>query len=79
MQTLRRIMPGTITMNVTVTKSLGIEMNEFEVILVHEDLRQKGIKNYTMRQGNDCIWVSYGLVDCYYIFREGRIVDIQFD
>jgi hypothetical protein len=79
MQTLRRIMPGTITTNSTVTKSLGIEMNEFEVILVHEDLRQKGIKNYTMRQGNDCIWVSYGLVDCYYIFREGRIVDIQFD
>lgn len=54
-------------------------MNEFEVILVHEDLHQKGIKNYTMRQGNDCIWVSYDLVDCYYIFREGQIVDIQFD
>jgi hypothetical protein len=72
-------MLDTITMNAMVTKSLGIEMNEFEVILVHEDLRQKGIKNYTMRQGNDCIWVTYGLVDCYYIFREGRIVDIQFD
>ena len=72
-------MPGTITTNSTVTKSLGIEMNEFEVILVHEDLHRKGIKNYTMRQGNDCIWVSYGLVDCYYIFREGRIVDIQVD
>jgi hypothetical protein len=72
-------MPDTTTTNAMVTKKVGIEMNEFEVILVHEDLRQKGIKNYTMRQGNNCIWVSYGLVDCYYIFREGQIVDIQFD
>ena len=72
-------MPVTITTNSTVIKKVGIEMNEFEVILVHEDLHRKGIKDYTMRPGNDCIWVSYGLVDCYYIFREGRIVDVQYD
>ena len=54
-------------------------MNEFEVIIVQDDLRKKGIEHYTMRPGNDCIWVTYGLVDCYYIFREGRIVDIQVD
>lgn len=55
------------------------ELNEFEVILVHEDLRQKGIANYSMRPGNDCIWVTYGLVDCYYIFRNGQIFDVQYD
>lgn len=54
-------------------------MNEFEVILVQEDLAQKGIKDYDLRKGNDCIWVSYGRVNCYYIFRGGRIVDIQYD
>ena len=54
-------------------------MNEFEVMLVQADLDKKGIRDYTMRPGNDCIWVTYGLVDCYYIFREGRIVDIQVD
>lgn len=54
-------------------------MNEFEQMLVHEDLRKQGIENYTMRPGNDCIWVSYGLVDSYYIFRDGKIVDIQID
>jgi hypothetical protein len=82
MQTLRLTMPGTIGMNATVTKKVGIEMNEvnsLEALLVQKDLQDKGIENYTMRPGNDCIWVSYGLVDCYYIFREGRIVDIQFD
>jgi hypothetical protein len=55
------------------------DLNEFEVILVHEDMRQRGIVNYEMRPGNDCIWVNYGLVNCYYIFRNGQIADIQID
>ena len=54
-------------------------MNEFEVIMVQDDLARKGIQHYSMRPGNDCIWVSYGLVDCYYIFRDGKIIDIQID
>ncbi len=54
-------------------------MNEFEVILVRDDLAKKDIQNYTMRPGNDCIWVSYGLVECYYIFRDGQIADVQVD
>jgi hypothetical protein len=55
------------------------ELNEFEVILVHEDMRQRGIVNYDMRPGNNCIWVNYGLVNCYYIFRNGQIADVQYD
>jgi hypothetical protein len=54
-------------------------LNPFEVMLVTADLEKKGIKYYDMRQGNDCIWVNYGLVNCYYIFHAGKIVDIQFD
>jgi hypothetical protein len=55
------------------------KMNEFEVIMVQDDLTKKGIQNYTMRPGNDCIWVSYGLINCYYIFRAGQIADVQVD
>jgi hypothetical protein len=55
------------------------ELNSFEVMVVQNDLLQQGIKNYTMRPGNDCIWVSYGRVDAYYIFRDGKIVDVQID
>jgi hypothetical protein len=55
------------------------ELNSFEVILVHEDMRQRGIVDYEMRPGNDCIWVNYGLVNCYYIFRNGQIADVQYD
>jgi hypothetical protein len=54
-------------------------LNPFEVMLVTADLEEKGIKYYDMRPGNNCIWVNYGLVNCYYIFRDGKIADIQFD
>lgn len=54
-------------------------MNEFEVMLVAEHLRKQGIADYTIQPGNKCIWVNYGLVNCYYIFRDGKIVDVQFD
>jgi hypothetical protein len=54
-------------------------LNPIEVMQVEIDLERKGIKNYEMREGNNCIWVSYGLVDCYYIFRDGAIADIQVD
>ena len=54
-------------------------LNPFEVMLVAADLEKKGITHYDMRPGNDCIWVNYGLVNCYYIFRNGKIADIQID
>lgn len=55
------------------------ELNPSEVIAVQNDLLQHSIKHYTIRPGNNCIWVSYGLVNAYYIFRDGRIVDVQID
>jgi hypothetical protein len=55
------------------------EINSFDRLLVVDDLLKKGIDNYTMRPGRDCVWVSYGLVNCYYIVHNGRIVDVQFD
>ena len=55
------------------------EINEFEAMLVIEDLRKQGITHYTMRPGNNCIWVSFGVVNSYYIFNHGKIVDIQVD
>jgi hypothetical protein len=54
-------------------------LNPFEVILVQADMERLGIKHYDMRPGNDCIWVNYGLVNCYYIFRDGKIADVQID
>ena len=54
-------------------------LNPIEVMQVQIDLEKRGVKHYTMRSGNDCIWVTYGLVNCYYIFRNGEIVDVQVD
>ena len=54
-------------------------LNPIEVMQVQIDLEKRGIKHYEMRAGNDCIWVNYGMINCYYIFRNGEIVDVQVD
>lgn len=74
-------------MNCTVTKKVGIEMtevNEFEFLLVHKDMQDRGFDNFSIRPGNDCVWASVSRgngvwLDFYYIFRDGRITDIQTD
>jgi hypothetical protein len=55
------------------------EVNPLELIAVAEDLDSRGISHATIYKGNECIWVSYGLVNAYYIFRGGKVVDIQID
>jgi hypothetical protein len=55
-------------------------MNEFEMIQVAHHMEQtKPNVLYTMTPGNDCIWVYYGQLNLYYIFRNGKIADIQID
>jgi hypothetical protein len=54
-------------------------MNEFEVIIVTNELVKRGVTHYTMRPGNNCIWVSYNGLETYWIFQEGKLVDIQID
>ena len=54
-------------------------LNPLEVIMVCEHYAQRGIKNYNLIPGNDCIWAYYGRINEYFIFRDGRLVDIQID
>jgi hypothetical protein len=54
-------------------------LDPLEVLLVAEHLEGRGIDYYTLAQGNDCIWAYYGQINEYFIFRDGRIVDIQID
>ena len=58
-------------------------MNEFEVMLVQKDLQDKGYHDYQLQPGYDCVWAAVRSgamwLDFYYIFREGRIADIQVD
>ena len=54
-------------------------MNPAELQIVSEHLLKQGITNYSARQGNNCIWVNDGVINSYYIFRDGKLVDIQID
>jgi hypothetical protein len=54
-------------------------LNELEVIVVAEHLKERGVTSYTLTHGTDCIWAYYGVINEYYIFRDGKLVDIQID
>jgi hypothetical protein len=54
-------------------------LNPLEVMVVADRLDQRGVKSYTLIPGNNCIWAYYGPFNEYYIFRDGRLADIQID
>jgi mannose-6-phosphate isomerase-like protein (cupin superfamily) len=54
-------------------------LNPLEVILVCEHYEKRGVKHYTLARGNDCIWAWHGRINEYFIFRDGKLVDIQID
>ena len=63
--------------NITIKPTL----NPLEVILVEEYMTRvfPKVTHYTMTEGNDCIWVYYSHMNLYFIFRDGRVVDVQID
>ena len=61
--------------------SIHPALNPLEVILVEDWMKQNKptVTAYTMTRGNDCIWVYWSYMNYYFIFREGKIHDIQID
>lgn len=59
------------------------DINELELLVVNEYLQKRGTRYASIYKGNGCIWVASGSSSCpineYFIFREGRLVDIQID
>lgn len=55
-------------------------VNEFEAFQVSAYMEKNNPNvHYTMAPGNDCVWVYFGSQNWYFIFREGKIADIQID
>lgn len=55
-------------------------VNEFEAIQVGEYMSAHHPNvHYTMTPGNDCVWVYFGSQNWYFIFRDGKIADVQID
>jgi hypothetical protein len=53
-------------------------MTDFDIVNNYMEKNYSG-RTYSICNGNKCVWVSMGLVDMYFILREGKIVDIQVD
>jgi hypothetical protein len=62
-----------------VSISIDPRLNEFEVLLVAEYYKKQGINHYDLIPGNDCIWAYHGRINEYFVFRDGKLVDIQTD
>ena len=54
-------------------------LNPLEVLVVADHYEKRNITSYTLTEGNNCIWAYYGQINEYFIFREGKLVDIQID
>lgn len=55
-------------------------MNPEQLEQIKEDLAKQNITHYNTRQGNNCIIVNYGRVECYYLFdNNNQIANIIFD
>jgi len=56
-------------------------LNPLEVILVEEYMTRQWPKvtHYTMAEGNQCVWVYYSNMNLYFVFRDGKVVDVQID
>lgn len=59
------------------------DLNELELQVVLEKLNKRGTKYASIYRGNNCIWVASGTsgypINEYFIFRDGKLVDIQID
>ena len=55
-------------------------LNSLEVIQVIDYMDKNYPQtHYSVTAGNECIWVYWSNMNFYFIFRQGRIADIQID
>ena len=61
--------------------TINPNLNPLEVIQVEDYMAQHfpKVTHYTMTLGNACVWVYYSFMNLYFVFRDGKIVDIQID
>jgi hypothetical protein len=61
--------------------SIHPALNPLEVIMVEDWMKKNHprVTHYTMTRGDNCIWVYWSFMNYYFIFRDGKIVDIQID
>ena len=60
--------------------TLDIAETDYQIVTEYMDNKYPN-KIYTIKQGNNCVWVStfFPLVNMYFIVRDNKIADIQID
>lgn len=53
-------------------------IEELEIVAEYMKRKYSG-KTYSMRHGNNCVWVSMGVVEMYFTIKNNKIVDVQVD
>lgn len=58
-------------------------LNPLEILQVTERLERMKVDQFTLTPGNQCIWAYWGSssnpINAYFIFKNGLLVDTQFD
>ena len=55
-------------------------LNSLEVVQVVDYMDKHHPNNhYNITKGNQCVWVYWGDMNLYFVFRDGMIADIQVD
>jgi hypothetical protein len=53
-------------------------MTDFDIVNNYMENNYSG-RTYSIRNGNNCIWISMGHCEMYFTVNNGKIVDIQVD
>ena len=65
------------------SNKIDLSLNAFEVLVVVDHYEKLGIKHFDLMKGNGCIWSARGSgsvpINEYFVFREGKLIDIQID
>ena len=46
------------------------DIAQWKLDLIAQNLAKQNVTVYDTRNGNACVWVSYGRIDAYYMFNE---------
>ena len=56
-------------------------LNPQDLEIIYQDLAKDGVSrdNVSISQGNQCYYVRYGYISCYYFIKDSQVVNVVYD